>query len=172
MDYSATVRMGAINVVNGGAAAPFRSLLDKPLHELTEEDIAQVTREDCRTYLKQKGMRRPSWNKSQAIQQVISLKTLFETTEIPGDGVPRKAQSSPLPETTPPAVTSNSDEVETSIPADVTGESSEWPAEKDDKFPCPWCKILFLLWIQPGKATTFMLEAPHIESVMTKNVNN
>lgn len=26
------------------------------------------------------GMRRPSWNKSQAIQQVIMLKTLLETT--------------------------------------------------------------------------------------------
>ena len=26
------------------------------------------------------GMRRPSWNKSQAIQQVISLKALLETT--------------------------------------------------------------------------------------------
>ncbi|XP_031287140.1 protein TIFY 4B-like isoform X1 [Pistacia vera] len=57
-----------------------RSLLDKPLNQLTEEDISQLTREDCRRYLKEKGMRRPSWNKSQAIQQVISLKTLFETT--------------------------------------------------------------------------------------------
>ncbi|KAH9785719.1 protein TIFY 4B [Citrus sinensis] len=57
-----------------------RSLLDKPLHQLTEDDISQVTREDCRRYLKEKGMRRPSWNKSQAIQQVICLKTLLETT--------------------------------------------------------------------------------------------
>lgn len=56
-----------------------RSPLDKPLGELTEEDISQLTREDCRRYLKEKGMRRPSWNKSQAIQQVISLKTLLET---------------------------------------------------------------------------------------------
>ncbi|XP_057800988.1 protein TIFY 4B-like isoform X2 [Salvia miltiorrhiza] len=57
-----------------------KSPLDKPLHQLTEDDIAQVTREDCRRYLKEKGMRRPSWNKSQAIQQVIMLKTLLETT--------------------------------------------------------------------------------------------
>ncbi|XP_047329118.1 protein TIFY 4B-like isoform X2 [Impatiens glandulifera] len=57
-----------------------RSPLDKPLHQLTEEDISQLTREDCRRYLKAKGMRRPSWNKSQAIQQVISLKTLLEST--------------------------------------------------------------------------------------------
>ncbi|RVW54641.1 hypothetical protein CK203_071927 [Vitis vinifera] len=32
------------------------------------------------------GMRRPSWNKSQAIQQVISLKTLLETTSDCGGG--------------------------------------------------------------------------------------
>ncbi|XVF32515.1 hypothetical protein REPUB_Repub17cG0089200 [Reevesia pubescens] len=57
-----------------------RSPLDKPLNQLTEDDISQVTREDCRRYLKEKGMRRPSWNKSQAIQQVVSLKTLLETT--------------------------------------------------------------------------------------------
>ncbi|KAI9181909.1 hypothetical protein LWI28_019936 [Acer negundo] len=57
-----------------------RSLLEKPLHRLTEDDISQLTREDCRRYLKDKGMRKPSWNKSQAIQQVISLKTLLETT--------------------------------------------------------------------------------------------
>ncbi|KAI3460904.1 hypothetical protein Pfo_017567 [Paulownia fortunei] len=57
-----------------------KSALDKPLHQLTEDDIAQLTREDCRRYLKEKGMRRPSWNKSQAIQQVIMLKTLLETT--------------------------------------------------------------------------------------------
>ncbi|KAK6120067.1 hypothetical protein DH2020_046197 [Rehmannia glutinosa] len=61
-----------------GSAA--KSALDKPLHQLTEDDIAQITREDCRRYLKEKGMRRPSWNKSQAIQQVIMLKTLLETT--------------------------------------------------------------------------------------------
>nr|XP_043612286.1 protein TIFY 4B-like isoform X2 [Erigeron canadensis] len=52
--------------------------LDKPLHQLTEDDISQLTREDCRRFLKLKGMRRPSWNKSQAIQQVIMLKALLE----------------------------------------------------------------------------------------------
>ncbi|PIM98210.1 hypothetical protein CDL12_29313 [Handroanthus impetiginosus] len=60
--------------------AAAKSPLEKPLHQLTEDDIAQLTREDCRRYLKEKGMRRPSWNKSQAIQQVIMLKTLLETT--------------------------------------------------------------------------------------------
>ncbi|GER24866.1 jasmonate Zim-domain protein [Striga asiatica] len=55
-----------------------KSLLEKPLHHLTEDDVAQLTREDCRRYLKEKGMRRPSWNKSQAIQQVIMLKKLLE----------------------------------------------------------------------------------------------
>ncbi|KAI6693301.1 hypothetical protein NL676_021011 [Syzygium grande] len=53
-------------------------ILDKPLDQLTEDDISQLTREDCRKFLKDKGMRRPSWNKSQAIQQVISLKALLE----------------------------------------------------------------------------------------------
>ncbi|KAL2922674.1 Protein TIFY 4B [Bienertia sinuspersici] len=68
--------------MNGGVTATsavvVKSVLDKPLHDLTEDDISQLTREDCRRYLKDKGMRRPSWNKSQAIQQVISLKSLLE----------------------------------------------------------------------------------------------
>lgn len=55
-----------------------RTALDKPLEQLTEEDIMHLTREDCRRFLKEKGMRRPSWNKSQAIQQVLSLKGLFD----------------------------------------------------------------------------------------------
>ncbi|KAL5538738.1 hypothetical protein UlMin_045808, partial [Ulmus minor] len=68
-----------------------RSPLDKPLHLLTEDDISQLTREDCRRYLKEKGMRRPSWNKSQAIQQVISLKALLETTpDSNSDGAPMR----------------------------------------------------------------------------------
>ncbi|KAF5466077.1 hypothetical protein F2P56_016034 [Juglans regia] len=72
----------------------FRPILDKPLNQLTEEDIAQLTREDCRKYLKDKGMRRPSWNKSQAIQQVVSLKALLEpTNHDSGDGALRKATS-------------------------------------------------------------------------------
>ncbi|GMH08467.1 hypothetical protein Nepgr_010307 [Nepenthes gracilis] len=66
-----------------------RAVLDKPLHELTEDDISQLTREDYRRYLIEKGMRRPSWNKSQAIQQVISLKSLLEP--------PRNPSSSALP---------------------------------------------------------------------------
>lgn len=60
---------------------PRRTLLDKPLEQLTEEDIMHLTREDCRRYLKQKGMRRPSWNKSQAIQQVLSLKGLYDSKD-------------------------------------------------------------------------------------------
>ncbi|XP_072982014.1 protein TIFY 4B-like isoform X3 [Typha latifolia] len=67
--------------MSGGDTATLaaaKSVLNKPLRDLTEEDIAQLTREDCRRFLKEKGMRRPSWNKSQAIQQVISLKALFE----------------------------------------------------------------------------------------------
>ncbi|OIT36595.1 PREDICTED: protein TIFY 4B-like [Nicotiana attenuata] len=67
-----------------------KSLLDKPLQQLTEDDISQLTREDCRRYLKLKGMRRPSWNKSQAIQQVISLKALLETTPDSDAGTRKK----------------------------------------------------------------------------------
>lgn len=39
-----------------------KSLLDKPLHHLTEDDIAQITREDCRRYLKEKGKRQKKLN--------------------------------------------------------------------------------------------------------------
>ncbi|XP_017414905.1 protein TIFY 4B isoform X3 [Vigna angularis] len=67
--------------MNVGGTATFRSILDKPLNQLTEDDISQLTREDCRRFLKEKGMRRPSWNKSQAIQQVISLKALLEPSD-------------------------------------------------------------------------------------------
>ncbi|XVE77825.1 hypothetical protein DITRI_Ditri13aG0093500 [Diplodiscus trichospermus] len=84
-----------------------RSPLDKPLNQLTEDDISQVTREDCRRYLKEKGMRRPSWNKSQAIQQVISLKTLLETTTDSEAVEARKKLCIPCPEN-PPRVVSNS----------------------------------------------------------------
>ncbi|KAJ7521402.1 hypothetical protein O6H91_19G052000 [Diphasiastrum complanatum] len=71
--------------VAGGApqkqsATVERPFLDKPLEELTDGDILQLTREDCRRYLKEKGMRRPSWNKFQAIQQVLSLKGLLDST--------------------------------------------------------------------------------------------
>ncbi|XP_023547960.1 protein TIFY 4B-like isoform X1 [Cucurbita pepo subsp. pepo] len=71
-------------------AATFPSILDKPLNQLTEDDISQLTREDCRKYLKEKGMRRPSWNKSQAIQQVISLKALLEPCDDSGASALRK----------------------------------------------------------------------------------
>ncbi|KAH1191028.1 Protein TIFY 4B [Glycine max] len=75
-------RVPESEAMNGGATtATFRSILDKPLNQLTEDDISQLTREDCRRFLKEKGMRRPSWNKSQAIQQVISLKALLEPSD-------------------------------------------------------------------------------------------
>ena len=122
-----------------GGTTAFRSILDKPLNQLTEDDISQLTREDCRKYLKEKGffffnffywfnyyielfiflftfffkcgnfggcelltrvrtgMRRPSWNKSQAIQQVISLKALLEPSEDSGVGALRKIVASPPP---------------------------------------------------------------------------
>ncbi|XP_038987858.1 protein TIFY 4B-like isoform X2 [Phoenix dactylifera] len=72
------LRPESSGAIKNAAETGGRSPLDKPLSLLTEEDIAQLTREDCRRFLKEKGMRRPSWNKSQAIQQVISLKALLE----------------------------------------------------------------------------------------------
>ncbi|CAI9781202.1 unnamed protein product [Fraxinus pennsylvanica] len=74
-----------------------KSTLDKPLQQLTEEDISQITREACRRYLKEKGMRRPSWNKSQAIQQVIMLKRLLETTTSDAEAEPCKKLYLPHP---------------------------------------------------------------------------
>ncbi|KAK9287718.1 hypothetical protein L1049_016157 [Liquidambar formosana] len=50
-------------------------------------------------------MRRPSWNKSQAIQQVISLKSLLEASEHSGAGALRRIVASPRE--TPPQVNSN-----------------------------------------------------------------
>jgi hypothetical protein len=42
--------------MNGGSTVTsFRSILDKPLNQLTEDDISQLTREDCRRFLKDKG---------------------------------------------------------------------------------------------------------------------
>ncbi|KAL5782686.1 hypothetical protein ACOSP7_007715 [Xanthoceras sorbifolium] len=79
----------------GGGVTSCRTILEKPLSQLTEEDISQLTREDCRKFLKEKGMRRPSWNKSQAIQQVISLKALLETSDDSGAGALRKVLVSP-----------------------------------------------------------------------------
>ncbi|XP_020224295.1 protein TIFY 4B isoform X3 [Cajanus cajan] len=89
--------------MNGGGTATFRSILDKPLNQLTEDDISQLTREDCRRFLKEKGMRRPSWNKSQAIQQVICLKALLEPSD--DDAPPAMHQANftqPIPKAPPP----------------------------------------------------------------------
>ncbi|URE29703.1 leaf development [Musa troglodytarum] len=92
---------GGVPPTSAGEIMP-RSPLDKPLAELTERDIAQLTREDARRFLKSKGMRRPSWNKSQAIQQVISLKALLEGTpgcdDCPaGVGIFQKSSPPPAP---------------------------------------------------------------------------
>ncbi|GLT77081.1 hypothetical protein SLA2020_486990 [Shorea laevis] len=90
-------------MTSAGETASSRSLLDKPLHQLTEDDISQLTREDCRKYLKEKGMRRPSWNKSQAIQQVISLKTLLEPPSDSDAAEARKKLYIPRPDNPPRA---------------------------------------------------------------------
>ncbi|KAI9089706.1 hypothetical protein K1719_028999 [Acacia pycnantha] len=88
--------------MNAGTAT-FRSILDKPLNQLTEDDISQLTREDCRKFLKEKGMRRPSWNKSQAIQQVISLKALLDPADDDsGTGPIRRFPFVSAQENTPP----------------------------------------------------------------------
>ncbi|XP_019089702.1 PREDICTED: protein TIFY 4B-like [Camelina sativa] len=89
--------------------SPAKSILAKPLKLLTEEDISQLTREDCRKFLKEKGMRRPSWNKSQAIQQVLSLKALYEPGDDSGAGILRKILVSQPPN--PPPVTETSTEL-------------------------------------------------------------
>ncbi|KAH6820162.1 hypothetical protein C2S53_020627 [Perilla frutescens var. hirtella] len=94
-----------------------KSPLDKPLHQLTEDDIAQVTREDCRRYLKEKGMRRPSWNKSQAIQQVIMLKTLLETTPDSDAGARKRLRIS-----RPNNTDSSSNAVLESVPRGTAGD--------------------------------------------------
>ncbi|KAG2394485.1 hypothetical protein LR48_Vigan09g057900 [Vigna angularis] len=70
--------------MNVGRTATFQSILDKPLNQLTKDDISQLTREDCHRFLKEKGMHMPLWNKSHAIQQVITRKALLE----PSDDVP------------------------------------------------------------------------------------
>ncbi|XP_061991287.1 protein TIFY 4B isoform X3 [Rosa rugosa] len=108
----------------------FRTILEKPLNQLTEDDISQLTREDCRKYLKEKGMRRPSWNKSQAIQQVISLKALLEPNDDSGAGVLRKIVGPPHgPAPAPaPRAASNSTDSTKEASADVQGcKSAEEP---------------------------------------------
>ncbi|XP_023633995.1 protein TIFY 4B isoform X1 [Capsella rubella] len=129
-----------------------KSILAKPLKLLTEDDISQLTREDCRKFLKEKGMRRPSWNKSQAIQQVLSLKALFEPGDDSGAGILRKILVSQPP--IPPRVTTTSTELSNELEAcgrippfqeddgpchrrdsprsaEFSGGSAHYPAEKD-----------------------------------------
>ncbi|XP_024523063.1 protein TIFY 4A [Selaginella moellendorffii] len=69
----------------------------KKLEELTDEDVMQLTREDCRRYLKEKGMRRPSWNKAQAVQQLLSLKSLCDPSPA-SSGAAKRSPSPPLDE--------------------------------------------------------------------------
>ncbi|XP_065018805.1 protein TIFY 4B-like [Musa acuminata AAA Group] len=123
-----------------------RSPLDKPFADLTDEDIAQLTREDCRRFLKAKGMRRPSWNKSQAIQQVISLKALFEgrpgCDDSPaGGGILRKlppVTSAPVspPQNSPPPATEEGSGGGGSGAQPPAKEPS--PYRRKDPFPPPF----------------------------------
>ncbi|KAI3787774.1 hypothetical protein L2E82_00190 [Cichorium intybus] len=109
------------------------SVLDKPLHQLTEDDISQLTREDCRRYLKQKGMRRPSWNKSQAIQQVIMLKALLEPAPDYGDGSRKlyiTSRQQPTPTTRVQKGTSAYTEISLSAEESVPGHRND--TEKSD----------------------------------------
>ncbi|GLU08920.1 hypothetical protein SLE2022_258040 [Rubroshorea leprosula] len=109
--------------MEGGLTPSVRSILEKPLNQLTEEDISQLTREDCRKFLKEKGMRRPSWNKSQAIQQVISLKKLFESSGDSGAGALRNVLVSPSPPPPPPSQNAATVSVDTE-PSDSAREPS------------------------------------------------
>ncbi|KAF8100637.1 hypothetical protein N665_0219s0015 [Sinapis alba] len=111
-----------------GGEPSAKSILEKPLKLLTEEDISQLTREDCRKFLKEKGMRRPSWNKSQAIQQVLSLKALFEPGDDSGAGILRKILVSHPP--IPSRVTTPSTE-----PSNELGACGQIPFQEDDG-PC------------------------------------
>ncbi|PIA45047.1 hypothetical protein AQUCO_01700538v1 [Aquilegia coerulea] len=105
-----------------------RSPLDKPLFQLTDEDISQLTREDCRKFLRDKGMRRPSWNKSQAIEQVISLKTLLEPrteSDTNATGIRQKLLVSRLENSTqvPLNDKTNASNLKTSVQAINSGEA-------------------------------------------------
>ncbi|XP_042752937.1 protein TIFY 4B isoform X1 [Lactuca sativa] len=116
-------------------SASTTSLLDKPLHQLTEDDISQLTREDCRRYLKQKGMRRPSWNKSQAIQQVVMLKALLEPTP-DSDGCRRKLHITHLQQETPNtrAQKGTSADTEVSVSADESVPGQRHDMDQSDLF--------------------------------------
>ncbi|XP_010259139.1 PREDICTED: protein TIFY 4B-like isoform X2 [Nelumbo nucifera] len=110
----------------GSGETIFRSPLDKPLDQLTEEDISQLTREDCRRYLKEKGMRRPSWNKSQAIQQVLSLKSLLEARTDSGAVIRQKVASKAAAEDPPHVpVTPTASAKETSADFQVSVSADE-----------------------------------------------
>ncbi|KAJ0232719.1 Protein TIFY 4B [Hirschfeldia incana] len=114
----------------GGVAPSAKSILEKPLKLLTEEDISQLTREDCRKFLKEKGMRRPSWNKSQAIQQVLSLKALFEPGDDSGAGILRKILVSH-----PPPIPSRVTTTPSTEPSNEVGGCGQIPLQEDDG-PC------------------------------------
>ncbi|XP_065050875.1 protein TIFY 4B-like isoform X1 [Musa acuminata AAA Group] len=121
---------GGLPPTSAGEIVP-RSPLEKPLAELTERDIAQLTREDARRFLKSKGMRRPSWNKSQAIQQVISLKALLEGTPGCDDcpaGVGIFQKSSPPPAPVFPL------QQDSSPPSPKDGGGSQLPAKESSPF--------------------------------------
>ncbi|KAJ3696777.1 hypothetical protein LUZ61_000482 [Rhynchospora tenuis] len=116
------------------AGTATRSPLEKPLSELTEEDIAQVTREDCRRFLKERGMRRPSWNKSQAIQQVISLKALLEGRPGAADPpvssflLPSKSPYAPAPSHDAPSSEKN----------DTSSSGAQVPPPPKEPLPSPY----------------------------------
>lgn len=79
-------------------------------------------------------MRRPSWNKSQAIQQVISLKALLEPNEDSGAGVLRKIVASPHND--PPRGASKSADSAKEASADVqVSASAEEPVPYQKKEP-------------------------------------
>ncbi|KAI7726113.1 hypothetical protein M8C21_028835 [Ambrosia artemisiifolia] len=113
---------------------PPSTTLDKPLHLLTDDDISQLTREDCRRFLKQKGMRRPSWNKSQAIQQVIMLKALLEPSPESDEGGRKLYITSTQKQESPAACvqkgTSGETEISVSAEESVPGQRND--AEKSD----------------------------------------
>lgn len=46
--------------------------LGKPLEELMDSDIMELSREDCRQYLQERGLQKLSWNNQHSIQQVLS----------------------------------------------------------------------------------------------------
>ncbi|KAJ7530696.1 hypothetical protein O6H91_14G015200 [Diphasiastrum complanatum] len=52
--------------------------LDKPLVELIDPELVQLEKEDSRRHLYERGTLRPSRNKSQALQQVLSVKDHFD----------------------------------------------------------------------------------------------